>query len=98
MSKTAFEKIAEGLEDAIDFVEGRADPSAYRVHVPHDLDVNSIRLAKRMTQVEFAARYGFNIARVRDWEQRRSRPDSAARAYLTVIEREPEAVDSALKG
>jgi len=33
---------------------------------------------------------------VRDWEQGRSQPDSAARAYLMVIEREPEAVERAL--
>ena len=40
--------------------------------------------------------YNLTIARVRDWEQGRSVPDSAARAYLTVIEKEPEAVKRAL--
>jgi len=31
-----------------------------------------------------------------DWEQGRRRPDRAARAYLTVIARHPEAVVEAL--
>jgi hypothetical protein len=35
-------------------------------------------------------------ARVRDWEQGRSKPDGAIRAYLIVIDREREAVERAL--
>jgi putative transcriptional regulator len=98
MSKRAFEKIAAGLEDAIKIVEGRADPASYRVHYPADVDVKGIRKRLNMTQVEFASRFGFNVARLRDWEQHRSGPDSAARAYLTVIAREREAVERALAG
>jgi DNA-binding transcriptional regulator YiaG len=33
---------------------------------------------------------------LQDWEQGRRRPDRAARAYLTVIARHPEAVVEAL--
>jgi putative transcriptional regulator len=33
---------------------------------------------------------------VRDWEQGRSKPDGAVRAYLIVIDREREAVERAL--
>jgi putative transcriptional regulator len=33
---------------------------------------------------------------LRDWEQGRVAPDQAARAYLTVIARDPEAVRKAL--
>ena len=47
-------------------------------------------------QVEFAAQFGFNAARVRDWEQGRSHPDGALRAYLMVIDGEPELVREAL--
>ena len=35
-------------------------------------------------------------APLQDWEQGRRRPDRAARAYLTVIARHPEAVVEAL--
>ena len=50
-----------------------------------------------LSQSEFAERYRINVARLRDWEQGRSMPDSAVLAYLTVIEREPEAVKRALE-
>jgi putative transcriptional regulator len=33
---------------------------------------------------------------LRDWEQGRVRPDTAARSYLLVISRNPEAVKDAL--
>jgi putative transcriptional regulator len=97
MSKRAFDKIAAGLSDAIAIARGEADPSTYVLHVPAEVDVRKIRTKQRLTQAQFATRYGLNIARVRDWEQRRSHPDSAARAYLTVIAREPEAVRRALE-
>ena len=60
---------------------------------------DAIAIARRLglTQRDFAARFGFSLARVRDWEQGRSRPDGALRAYLLVIEREPKAVARALK-
>ncbi len=96
MTRKAFEKIAAGLTDAIAIARGEADPSTFRVHLPSEIDVKAIRKGKRMTQTEFASRYQLNVARLRDWEQGRSRPDSVARAYLRVIEREPEAVERAL--
>ncbi len=96
MTKETFEKIAAGLADATTIARGEADPSTYRVHLPSEIDVKALRRRKRMTQTEFAARYQLSVARLRDWEQGRSRPDSAARAYLRVIEREPEAVERAL--
>ena len=37
-----------------------------------------------------------SVPRIRDWEQGRSKPDGAVRAYLLVIQREPEAVNRAL--
>ncbi len=98
MTKRAFDKIAAGLRDAIEIAEGRADPASYRVHHAIEVDVKGIRKGLSMTQVEFASRFGFNVARLRDWEQRRSGPDSAARAYLTVISKAPDLVERALAG
>ncbi len=56
-----------------------------------------IRRALGLTQQDFAARYHIPIGTLRDWEQGRAEPDEAARAYLTVIAREPEMVRKALK-
>ena len=58
--------------------------------------VKVIRRALGLSQDDFAARYHIPIGTLRDWEQGRSAPDQAARAYLTVIARDPEAVRKAL--
>ena len=96
MSKKAFEKIASGLADAIAVAKGEADPATYRVHVPVDVDVAKIRRSMGLTREAFAMRFGLQLGTVRDWEQRKRKPDGAARVLLTVIERDPEAVTRAL--
>ena len=55
-----------------------------------------IRRALGLSQEDFAARYQIPIGTLRDWEQGRVEPDQAARAYLTVIARDPDAVHKAL--
>lgn len=56
-----------------------------------------VRRALGLSQEEFASRYQIPIGTLRDWEQGRVEPDQAARAYLTVIARAPDAVRDALK-
>ncbi len=58
--------------------------------------VRLIRTATGLSQSAFAARYRINLARLKDWEQGRTMPDSASLAYLMVIATEPEAVQRAL--
>jgi putative transcriptional regulator len=96
MSKKAFDKIAAGLTDAIAIAKGEADPAAYRVHVPANVDVLRIRRNMGLTREAFALRFGLSLGTVRDWEQRKRRPEGAARVLLAVIEKEPEAVARAL--
>jgi len=59
--------------------------------------VKVIRRVLRLTQEEFSARFRIPLGTLRDWEQGKSEPDQAARAYLTVIARDPEAVRKALE-
>ena len=96
MSKRAFEKIRAGLEDAIAIGRGEADAASYRVHVPAEVDVRAIRRKLGMSQAQFAASFGFGLDAVQNWEQGRRRPEGAARAFLKVIDREPDAVRRAL--
>jgi putative transcriptional regulator len=56
----------------------------------------TLRRALGLTQEQFAARYHIPLGTLRDWEQGRSVPDQPARAYLTVIARDPEGVRRAL--
>jgi putative transcriptional regulator len=51
-----------------------------------------------MTQGEFAGRFGFSINTLRHWEQGRRVPEGPTRAYLLVIDRNPKAVQKALRG
>ena len=56
-----------------------------------------IRRMLKLSQEEFADQFQIPIGTLRDWEQRRKEPDAAARAYLKVIARAPDAVRQALK-
>jgi putative transcriptional regulator len=55
-----------------------------------------VRQALGLSQEEFAARFRIPVGTLRDWEQGRVEPDQAARAYLMVIARIPDAVREAL--
>jgi putative transcriptional regulator len=79
-----------------------ADPDA-RPMTPEDLrgakrvpGPRTLRRALGLTQEEFAVRFHIPIGTLRDWEQGRCVPDQPARAYLTVIARDPEGVQRAL--
>jgi putative transcriptional regulator len=58
--------------------------------------VKIVRRALGLTQEEFSERYRIPLGTLRDWEQGRTEPDQAARAYLQVIAKEPETVLRAL--
>ncbi len=55
-------------------------------------NVKRLRERLGLTQEAFAAAYRIPVGTLRDWEQGRKRPDAPARAYLTVIARDPQAV------
>ncbi|WP_295388561.1 helix-turn-helix domain-containing protein [uncultured Thiodictyon sp.] len=59
--------------------------------------IKTLRRALCLTQEEFAARYHVPLGTLRDWEQGRTQPDQPARAYLTVIARDPDGVRRALQ-
>jgi len=94
MTRKAFEKIAEGLEEAIAVARGEAEPA--RMHVPPEIDVRALRRRLSMTQESFARCYGFTVSQVRDWEQGRNRPRDAARTYLMLIQSAPQDVRALL--
>jgi len=64
--------------------------------VPPVVDVKSIRKRLGMSQLRFAAEFGFSASTVRNWEQGIVHPPASARAFLTVIDREPDLVRRAL--
>jgi putative transcriptional regulator len=63
---------------------------------PKAIDVKAIRKRVKMSQSEFSRAYGISKRALQEWEQGGRQPDSAARAYLTVISKEPAVVRRAL--
>ena len=63
---------------------------------PKPIDVKAIRKRVKMSQAEFSRAYGISKRALQEWEQGGRQPDSAARAYLTVIAKVPLVVRRAL--
>ena len=95
--QTVGESIVQGLKEAIAWTEGKnAMARVTLVHVP-EIDVRKVRLEMKLSQAEFATKFGFPPARLRNWEQGRSRPDTPTRVLLAVISKHPEAVEDVLR-
>jgi putative transcriptional regulator len=95
MSKRAFDKIAEGLNEALAFARGELKGA--KLHVPPEIDVRAIRSKLHLSQEDFASLFGFTINQIREWEQGRCRPLGGVRAYLMIIDRNPKAVIDLLR-
>ena len=94
---TAGQEIIASLNQAIAWARGEDVPvRVTHVHVP-TINVRDVRKRLKLSQSQFAARFGFAPASVRNWEQGRTRPDGPARILLTVIAKHPEAVEDALR-
>ena len=91
-------KIVAGLREAISYAKG--DVTRARVtkfDVPDTINVKKVREAMGLSQPEFAVRFGFSLATLRQWEQGRRQPEGPARVFLTVIKHDPTAVNKALR-
>jgi putative transcriptional regulator len=91
------QEVIASLKEAIAWAGG--EPVRVRVtpvKVPNT-DVRAVRRKLRLSQSQFAAKFGFQPATLRNWEQGRTRPDGPARVLLAVIARHPEAVEDALE-
>jgi putative transcriptional regulator len=95
-TKTAFgADLIEGMKLVVAHRRGKIElEQAW----PKPIDVKAIRKSVRMSQAEFSRAYGIGKRALQEWEQGGRQPDSAARAYLTVIAKEPVVVRRALAG
>ncbi len=95
MSKTAFEEIQAGLEEAIRHAEGQ--PGKTTTHHVEPMDVRAIREKTGLSQKRFAETFGIPLGTLRHWEQGLRYPHGPARALLKVIAWDPVAVVKALQ-
>ena len=95
--KNVADELVEAMREAAEIAEGNVKPAAvHQFPLPLDVDVRAVRAETGLSRTEFARRFALDPRALQDWEQGRRRPDRAARAYLTVISRHPEAVVEAL--
>lgn len=59
--------------------------------------IRMLRNRLKLTQEGFAERYGIPVAAIRQYEIGRNMPPPAVRAYLAVIEQEPDVAAEALR-
>jgi putative transcriptional regulator len=85
----------ESARQALEFASGQEDHGCV-VHVPDEIDVRAIREKISLSQGEFARLFGLSKRTLEHWEHGRRVPTGPARAFLTVIAREPDAVRRAL--
>jgi putative transcriptional regulator len=85
--------IAADAETAPDMASGRNSRGVLKPQVP---DVQAIRRKLGLLQSEFAARFGFSVRTVQEWEQGRAVPDRPARILLRVIDKSPKIVARAV--
>jgi putative transcriptional regulator len=92
---TVGQEIIASARQALAFARGEKDHGCI-VHIPAEIDVKAIRQQVKMSQSEFAHAFGVSKRTLEHWEHGQRVPTGAARAFLTVIAREPDAVRRAL--
>ena len=91
---TAGQRMIASAKQALAFARGENTDAV--VHIPDEIDTARIRAKIGLSQSRFAKVFGVKVRTLQEWEQGRVAPSVAARAFLTVIDREPEAVRRAL--
>ena len=92
--KSQFEQMMDALNDVEAFLAGERE--GFKAHVPQEVDVKAIRNRLGMTQARFSNTFGFSLNAIKHWEGGRRTPEAPARTLLTVIDKNPVAVLTAL--
>ncbi|MGD1979929.1 MAG: NadS family protein [Akkermansiaceae bacterium] len=94
MNDEDFELLCESIRQAGDIKRGKRKAS--RTFKVEDPDPKAIRERLGLSQSRFAAIIGVSVRTLQNWEQGRREPEGPAKALLRVVDREPQAVLSAL--
>ncbi|MDR1701413.1 MAG: helix-turn-helix domain-containing protein [Sporomusaceae bacterium] len=88
--------IIEGLQELVDYSEGKLDLRTSRLNVSpvcKSISVEEIKETREklgMSQGVFAIVLGVSAKTVQSWETGRYRPDGAARRLITMLQADPE--------
>ena len=89
-------QIAADADTAPSFTADEILAAGRRIEPDDVVDVKALRNRLGLSQAVFAARYGFSVDAIRQYERKRRIPSGAIRTLLTVIAHEPDAVTRAL--
>lgn len=95
-TSSAFEEIRAGLEEVLEYHRGNKTNVRVSTVAVDRVDVAALRQRLGLTQPQFACRFGFPLSTLRKWEQGLRCPSGASRTLLTVLDKEPHAVEKAL--
>lgn len=96
MSKVT-KSLLKGVKEAVQYASGYQKGSCtHKILVPKQVDVKKIRSQLQLSRSEFSEQFGFSPRTLEKWEQGVRNPDTAARAYLTVIAYNASIVNQAL--
>lgn len=93
---TLQKQLIGSLNEATAYLEGKKTNVRVTEIIPDEVDVLVIRKELGLTQEEFAKRYGFSTGTIRNWEQKRRKPEGAARLLLKLIASRPDEVERML--
>jgi putative transcriptional regulator len=89
------QEVIASLKEAIAWAGGEDIPVRVTTIKVPSTDVRAVRRKLRLSQSQFAAKFGFQPATLKNWEQGRTKPDGPARVLLAVIALHPDAVEDA---
>ena len=87
----AFESIKKGLNEAIDFAQGK-EVKAKVTKINPQLDVKRVRKNLGMTQKDFALSLGISLATLRHWERGDRKPHGPALILLNLVEKDSKTI------
>ncbi len=88
--------LTKSLKEVAQFERGELRLKTTAV-VPPLIDVKQLRSAIGLSQSEFANRFGFSTAAIRNWEQGLRDPEGPARTLLALIERNPKLIEREIR-
>lgn len=94
MNDKDFQLLVKSVKQMGSIMRGEDVP--HRRTVVSTIDVKALRERLGLTQAEFSRMIGVSIKTLQNWEQGRREPEGPAKALLRVVEKEPQAVMSAL--
>ena len=89
MSST-YESIKQGLQESIDYSEGKL--KNVRVYKPRPVDIKQLRKRVGMTQLEFSSAFGISVGTLRHWERGDRIPKGPALVLLNLVQKDPQTI------